>query len=461
MTFAAVVLAAGEGKRMKSPLPKVLHRINGEPMLAAVLAAARRLRPARLVVVAGRHLAGIRDAVGSEGLAFALQAEPQGTGHAVRAALPALEGFSGDLLVMNGDTPLVRPETLRKLLQTHRRQKNDLTVLSFVAADPRAYGRVVRKSSGQVAAIVEEKDADAVQKQIAEVNSGVYVLGAEAVRLLDAIPLNPLTREYYLTDLVALAGQQGLRASACCMGEEEEFMGVNTRAELVRATALMRKRTIAGLIAKGVCFIDPEAVYIDSSVRVAADALIYPNVCLEGNTTIGTGTVIYPHARIRDSRIGNQVVVRDSTVVEGSEVSDAAVVGPFAHIRPGSTVGREARVGNFVELKKTVVGRGSKASHLSYLGDAQIGSNVNIGAGTITCNYDGVNKHRTIIEDGVFIGSDSQLVAPVRIGKGAYVGAGSTITKDVPKEALAVSRVAQQHIPGWAGRRKQKQKKGN
>lgn len=477
MKTAVVILAAGEGKRMKSSLPKVLHRISGKTMLDAVIDTARRIRPGKIIVVAGKHLARMRDAVGSTsgagagsgtsrsvgygGVSFALQAEPLGTGHAVLSALPALAGFRGDLVVMNGDTPLVRPETLRRLIQMHRRRKNDLTVLSFIAQRPEAYGRVVRDGAGKVSAIIEEKDADGEQKKIAEVNSGVYVFSSAALRLLEAIPVNPLTKEYYLTDLVSLAGRQGLRAAACCIGEEEEFMGVNTRAELIRASGLMRKRIIAGLIAKGVGFIDPEAVYIDRDVSVGAETVIYPNVCLEGSTTVGSGTVIYPNTRIKDSRIGHNVVIKDSTVVEGSEISDAAVVGPFAHIRPGSAVGREARIGNFVELKKTVVGRASKASHLSYLGDAKIGSGVNIGAGTITCNYDGVNKHLTVIEDRVFIGSDSQLVAPVRIGKGAYVGAGSTITRDVPGDALAVSRVAQKHVPGWAKKRRQKQDKGN
>ncbi len=460
MKTAAVILAAGEGKRMKSSLPKVLHRICGETMLGAVIDTARRIRPEKIVVVAGKHLDRIRDAVGqtigTEDVSFALQAEPLGTGHAVMSALPALAGFTGDLVVMNGDTPLVRPETLRKLLQVHRRGKNDLTVLSFIAQKPDAYGRVVRDRAGNAAAIIEEKDADEEQRKIAEVNSGVYVFGPAALRLLGAIEKNPLTQEYYLTDVVYLAGRRGLRASACCIGEEEEFMGVNTRTELMRASGLMRKRIVAGLVERGVGFIDPEAVYIDRGVSVGAGAVIYPNVCLEGATTVGSRTVIYPNARIRDSRIGNDVAIKDSSVIEGSEISDAAVVGPFAHIRPGSVVGREARIGNFVELKKTVVGKGSKASHLSYLGDAKIGRGVNIGAGTITCNYDGVNKHLTVIEDRVFIGSDSQLVAPVRIGKGAYVGAGSTITRDVPQEALAVSRVAQQHVPGWAKKRRKR-----
>lgn len=461
MKTAAVILAAGEGKRMKSSLPKVLHRLSGETMLGTVIDTVRRMRPEKIVVVAGKHLARIRDAVGSEGVSFALQIEPLGTGHAVMSALPALKGFGGDLIVVNGDTPLVRAETIKRLLQMHRRKKNDLTVLSFITDKPDDYGRVVRDRAGKVSAIIEEKDADGEQKKITEVNSGVYVFGTAVLRLLEAIPVNPLTKEYYLTEVVSLAGQRGLRAAACCIGEEDEFMGVNTRAELLRAAGLRRKRIVSGLIEKGVDFIDPETAYIDHDISVGAETVIYPNVCLEGSTTVGSGTVIYPNVRIKDSRIGNNVIIRDSTVIEGSQVGDAAVVGPFAHIRPGSVVGRDARIGNFVELKKTVVGRASKASHLSYLGDAKIGSGVNIGAGTITCNYDGVNKHLTVIGDGVFIGSDSQLVAPVRIGKGAYIGAGSTITRDVPKEALAVSRIAQKNIPSWAKKRMKEKDKGN
>lgn len=459
MKTACVVLAAGEGTRMKSPLPKVLHRICGKTMLGAVLDAAKDMRPEKIIVVAGRHLGPIRDAVGAEGILFALQEKPLGTGHAVNAALPLLKGFKGDVVVMNGDMPLVKADTIRGLLKMHRRKRNDLSVLSFTAQNPDSYGRVVRDNKGGLLAIVEEKDADELQKKIPEVNSGVYAFSSAALGLLDAIPVNPVKKEYYLTDIVSLAVQEGLRASAFCIGTEEEFMGVNTRDELGGATAIMRKRIISGLIEGGVDFIDPGAVYIDRGVRVGAGTLIYPNVCLEGDTSIGRGAVIYPNTRIRDSRLGNGVVVKDSTVIEKSEIGDSASVGPFSHVRPGSVIGPEARIGNFVELKKTVVGRASKASHLSYLGDARIGKGVNIGAGTITCNYDGVNKHLTVIEDGVFIGSDSQLVAPVKISKGAYVGAGSTITRDVPRDTLALSRVAQQHVPGWS-KKKRIMKKG-
>jgi len=451
---ACVVLAAGEGKRMKSPLPKVLHRIGGKTMLGAVLDTVRQLRLVKTIVVAGRHLQQIIDAVGSEGVSFALQAEPLGTGHAVAAAVPHLKGVQCDLLVMNGDTPLISPGTIRKLLSMHRRRKNDISVLSFTAGNPADYGRVVRGPSGGILAIVEDRDADAVQKKITEVNSGVYVFSYTALRLLDAIPMNAAKGEYYLTDVVGIAAKKGLRAASYCIGDEEEFMGVNTRRELQRAGLIMRKRTIERLLESGVDMVDPGTVYVDLSVKVGPGTLVYPNVHLEGNTRVGRNSVIAPNCRVKDSRIGNHVVVRDSTVIEGSEIKDGAAVGPFAHIRPGSVVGPHARIGNFVELKKTVVGRSSKASHLSYLGDARIGKGVNIGAGTITCNYDGVNKHLTVVEDGVFIGSDTQLVAPVRIARGAYVGAGSTITRDVPRDALAVSRVAQQHIPNWVKRRK-------
>ena len=458
MKTAVVILAAGEGTRMKSGLPKVLHRICGQTMLGAVVQSVRRMRPEWIVVVAGRHLGRIRDEVGSDGLTYALQEEPLGTGHAVVSALSSLEGFSGDLVVLNGDSPLVTAGTLRKFLRLHRQKKNDLSVLSFIAGNPEAYGRVVRQQNGALEAIVEEKDADRFQKEITEVNSGVYVLGPGAVGLLGAIRVNPLKKEYYLTDIVSLSARKGLRSSAFCIGREEEFMGINTRDELRRATCIMSRDIIAGLTGKGVEFVDPETVYIDRAVRIGSGTVIYPNVCLQGETSVGREAVIYPNVRVADSRIGSRAVIKDSTVIEKSEVGEAAAVGPFAHLRPGSVVGPDARIGNFVELKKTVIGRGSKASHLSYLGDAAIGKDVNIGAGTITCNYDGFHKHLTVIEDGVFIGSDSQLMAPVRIGRGAYVGAGSTITRDVPGEALALSRVAQQHVPGWARKRKSKKK---
>ena len=456
MRTACVILAAGLGKRMHSPLPKVLHRICGTTMLRSVINSAERIRPERIVIVAGMHLDQMREAVGSTGIVFALQKEAMGTGHALKCALPVLKGFRGDLLIINGDTPLLRSSTLKKLLAFHKRDKNDISFLSFIAERPDDYGRVVRGLDGMVLSIVEEKDADKGQKSIKEVNSGVYVISSSALHLIDRITMNPLKKEYYLTDIVSIASKHGLKASAHCIDEEDEVMGVNTRSELSRASALMRKRIVEGLTDNGVIFVDSDAVYIDYDVKIGVNTVIYPNVYLEGDTRIGKRSVIYPNTRIKDSFLGNGVIIRDSTVIDTSTVRDNASVGPFAHIRPGSVIGPDAKIGNFVELKKSVVGRSSKASHLSYLGDALIGRDVNIGAGTITCNYDGKNKHLTVIEDGVFVGSDTQLVAPVKISKGAYIAAGSTITRDVPRDALAISRVDQVHIKDWAKRKKKK-----
>ncbi|MBI5102813.1 MAG: bifunctional UDP-N-acetylglucosamine diphosphorylase/glucosamine-1-phosphate N-acetyltransferase GlmU [Nitrospirae bacterium] len=454
MKTACVILAAGLGTRMKSGVPKVLHRICGAPMLQCVIKAAEKTGPEKIVVVAGMHLDRIKEAVGAEGIAFALQDKPLGTGHALRAAVHVLRGFRGDLLVINGDTPLIRPATLKKLLSLHKRHRNDVSFLSFIAGSPEGYGRVIRDKHGKTLAVVEEKDADQGQKSIREVNSGVYVISSRAVHLLDKIPVNPVKGEYYLTDIVSMAARGGFRTSAFCIGEEDEFMGINTTSELARAQAVMRRSIVDSFTEDGVLFIDPDSVYIDLGVSIEAGAVIYPNVYLEGGTRVGRGSVIYPNARIKDGTIGREVTIKDSSVIENSSVKDNASIGPFAHIRPGCLVGAFARVGNFVELKKTVLGKSSKASHLSYLGDAVIGKDVNIGAGTITCNYDGRNKHLTVIEDGVFIGSDTQLVAPVKVSKGSYVGAGSTITKDVPRGSLAISRVHQKNVEGWAKRKK-------
>jgi bifunctional UDP-N-acetylglucosamine pyrophosphorylase/glucosamine-1-phosphate N-acetyltransferase len=453
---ACLVLAAGLGKRMNSSLPKVLNLICGTPMLQSVLLSVKRLRPERIIIVAGRNLDLIKETIGTDGLFYVLQKEAKGTGHAVLCARPQLKDFTGDVIVLNGDTPLVSHSTLGKFLKLHRKDRNLISVLSFNAENPADYGRIIRDGSGHVVSIIEDKDADGTQKLIREVNSGVYVLSHPALSLLDEIRKNSLTGEYYLTDIVYAASRKGLKVSAFRIGTEDEFIGVNTREDLYRAAGIMKKNIIANWTGKGISFIDANSVFIHPEVSIGKETVIYPNVHLEGHTTIGKGSTIYPNVRIQDSHIGNAAIIKDSTVIEGSIIQDRASVGPFAHIRPGSQVGREARIGNFVELKKAVVGNGSKASHLSYLGDARIGKDVNIGAGTITCNYDGGKKHVTLIEDRVFVGSDSQLIAPVKIGKGAYIGAGSTITSDVPPDALAISRVRQKNFEGWAKKRKSK-----
>jgi len=458
MRTACVILAAGEGKRMRSSLPKVLHRVCGMPMLQSVIDAAKKLDPEHLIVVAGKHIHMFRKEIFDPGIQFVLQKEPRGTGDALKSALPSLKSFRGEVVVLNGDTPLISPATIRKFLRMHQKEKADVSVLSFTASDPAGYGRIVRGAAGRFVAIVEEQDADSRQKAVREVNSGIYAMNIKTLSLLDSIALNRRKGEYYLTDIVSLAMKRGLSAHAFLLGQEDEFMGVNTREELLRASEILRQTIVRRLIAKGVDIIDPASVFIHPHASVGKGTVIYPNVFIEGSTTVGRGVTIYPHVRICKSTVGDHAVIKDSTVIEGSRVMTGASVGPFAHVRPESEIGAGAKIGNFVELKKALIGKDAKASHLSYLGDAKIGSGVNIGAGTITCNYDGTNKHRTIIESGVFIGSDTQLVAPVKVGKGAYIGAGSTITKDVPPGSLAISRTEQRTIKNWAVKRKTREK---
>jgi len=459
MKTVCVILAAGLGKRMNSTVPKVLHRVADIPMIQSVLNTANRLKPDRVVVVAGKHIDLIKKSVETEGVVFALQKDAKGTGHALLCARPSIRDFKGIVVVLNGDAPLLDPDKIKRFINLHKKNKNYVSVLSFMAKKPGSYGRVVRDKSGKVLSIIEDKDAGQAQKKIHEVNSGVYAINSNAMSLLNEIKENRLKGEYYLTDIVALASRKGLKTSAFCIGTEEEFMGVNTKEELYTASNLMKKNIINKWIEKGVNFLDADSVFIHPDVAIGRDTTIYPNVYIEGHTKIGKGSKIYPNVRILNSRIGNKVIIKDSTVIEDSDIKDMASVGPFAHIRPGSEIGSEARIGNFVELKKAIVGSGTKASHLSYLGDTRIGKGANIGAGTITCNYDGEKKHMTIIEDGVFVGSDSQLVAPVRVGKGAYIGAGSTVTKDIPPGALALSRVEQRNILNWA-RKKSEVRKG-
>jgi bifunctional UDP-N-acetylglucosamine pyrophosphorylase/glucosamine-1-phosphate N-acetyltransferase len=386
-------------------------------------------------------------------LIFAQQREAKGTGDALLKAIPSLRGFQGTVIVINGDTPLITPDTLKKFLSLHRKKGNTLSLISFISQDPGSYGRVVRDQEGKILSIVEDRDATESQKHIKEVNSGVYAIEPQALKLLKEIKKNEAKGEYYLTDIVRIARDKGLRADAFCIGSENEFAGVNTREELERVRQFMKERVVRGLTVRGVSFIDVNSVFLSSYIKIGKGTVIYPNVHLEGNTRIGKGCILYPNVRILDSIIKDGAIIKDSTLIEGSVVKNRATVGPFAHIRPGSEIGAGARIGNFVEIKKSVVGQGTKASHLTYLGDAKIGKDVNIGAGTITCNYDGTKKHVTTIGDNVFIGSDSQLIAPVKIGKGAYIGAGSTITKDVPSQALALTRIQQRHIEGWTLRK--------
>jgi len=452
--LAGVVLAAGLGKRMNSSLPKVLHRLHGAPMLHYVVNTLNTLRPQKIVIVIGKHGKEIREVMQDTGIvSFAEQRQAKGTGDALLKAAPALTGFKGTVIVVNGDTPLITPDTLKKFLSLHERKRNDISLLSFTAKTPGSYGRIIRDERKQILSIIEDRDATAIQKKITEVNSGVYALEIEALDLLNEIPLNRTKGEYYLTDIIHIAREKGMKAEAFRIGTEDEFIGVNTREELEKAKQFMKERIINILQDKGVIFLDPHSVFLSPEVLIGRGTTIYPNVHLEGRTAIGSNCIICPNVRIQDSTIGVGAVVKDSTLIECSVLKKNASVGPFAHIRPGSEIGEGARIGNFVEVKQSVIGPRTKASHLSYIGDAKIGKDVNIGAGTITCNYDGHTKHTTVIEDNVFIGSDTQLIAPVSVGKGAFIGAGSTISRDVPSRALAVSRTAQKNIEGWAIKR--------
>ena len=452
-----VVLAAGKGTRMKSGSPKVLHRAAGLPLIEHVLRTASSLEPASVVVIIGHFADALKLALsGRPGLSFALQEPQLGTGHALLQAAPALEGARGTVLLLSGDVPLLRRSTLARLRDEHERHGAAATVLTATMEDPRGYGSIVRED-GRIAAIVEHRDATEEQRRIKEINSGIYAFDlATLFDSLRQVGSANAQGEYYLPDLIAIYRSRGLTVQTVRLDDPEEILGVNSRKELAEATAVLRMRKNEALMAEGVTLVDPATIYVADGVSVGADTILHPGVHLEGTTRIGGRCEIHSGVRIVDSTVGDGVIVNNFCVITESQVAAGARIGPFAHIRPQSDIGEQAHVGNFVELKKTSLGRGAKANHLAYLGDATIGERVNVGAGTITCNYDGVHKHPTVIEDGAFIGSDSQLIAPVRIGKGAYVAAGSSITSDVPAGALAVARGKQVNKEGWVGRKNRK-----
>jgi bifunctional UDP-N-acetylglucosamine pyrophosphorylase/glucosamine-1-phosphate N-acetyltransferase len=449
------VLAAGKGTRMKSSLAKVVHRANGVPLIEHVLRAVDPLSPASTVVIVGHQTEQVRSCLAGRGqVRFAIQSPQLGTGHALLQAEPALHGQEGAVLLLSGDVPLLRTATLEVLVSRHLSTQAAATVLTASVADPSGYGRVVRRG-GAITSIVEHKDASAEERTIREINSGIYVFDlAVLFPALKEIGSSNAQGEYYLPDLVRIFRDRGRHVEAVVLDAAEEILGVNSRKELADASRVLRDRKNDELMAAGVTIIDPASTWVEPDVTIGADTILHPNVYLEGRTRIGSGCEIHAGVRIVDSSIGDRVVVSNFCVIRQSAIGDGAQVGPFAQLRPESRVGEDAHIGNFVELKKTTLGRGSKANHLSYLGDATIGERVNIGAGTITCNYDGVAKHPTIIEDDAFIGSDSQLVAPVRVGKGAYVAAGSSITQDVPPESLGIARGTQVNKEGWVARRK-------
>jgi len=448
--IAAVVLAAGKGTRMKSDKAKVLHEAAGRPIAFFPIRAALALDASPVVVVVGHQAQSVEEELSRQfagaPLRFALQAEQLGTGHAVLCAQEALSGFEGNVLILAADVPLIRAETLRKLVAA--KEGADVALLSCRARDPKGYGRVVRGPDGKVARIVEEKDATPEERQISEVNASIYLADAKFLfAALRGVGRSNAQGEYYLTDIVARGRAVAVQA------EENEVSGVNDRAQLAWSAAQLREQRNAQLMKDGVTLLDPAVTYVDEGVEVGADTVIEPLVSLRGKTRVGKGVRIGQGCVIVDSEVADGAQILPYSHLTESRVGPAAVVGPFARLRPGAQLGEQAHVGNFVELKKTVLGKGSKANHLTYLGDAVIGEGCNIGAGTITCNYDGKNKHQTTIEDGAFVGSDTQLVAPVTVGKGAYVGTGATIREDVPAGALAVSAGKQRNIEGWVERK--------
>ena len=454
----AIVLAAGKGTRMNSARAKVLHEAAGRPLLHYVLDTCAELG-AQTTVVIGHEAAAVKAACSSRGtLAFVTQEPQLGTGHATQVALNAVSGDrGGTVLVLAGDVPLLRADTLRSLCSLRQEAGADAALISFRTSSPRAYGRIVRDAGGRVTGIVEAKDASAAELLLDEVNASLYVFDEDRLReaLRDLRP-NNAQGEFYLTDAVGLLATGGGRIEALIVNDPAEAMGVNTMTELADVERSIYLQRAHRLISAGVSIERPDTVLIGPTVQVAAGARIRAFTLLEGGTRVESEAVIGPFCRIEDSEIGRGAVVLDSCLVRSSRISALATVGPFAHLRPESVIGESAKVGNFVELKKTTLGAGSKAPHLSYLGDATIGAGANIGAGTITCNYDGILKSPTTIEEGAFVGSNSILVAPVTVGRGAYIAAGSVITKDVPEGALGIGRARQENKASWAARRPKK-----
>ncbi|MBI3621477.1 MAG: bifunctional UDP-N-acetylglucosamine diphosphorylase/glucosamine-1-phosphate N-acetyltransferase GlmU [Nitrospirae bacterium] len=446
----AIILAAGLGTRMRSQLAKVLHPAAGRPMIHYPVLATKAAGCARIVTVLGHQASEVTAALKGLPCQVVIQRKQLGTAHAVLQARRWFAALRAPVVILNGDLPLLSDATIRRLLDAHRSQPATLSLASVRLPGPTGYGRILRSAGGRVAAIVEEADATPAERGLTEVNGGLYV--AEGRWLADALcKIRPdnAKREYYLTDLVKIAVAGGGVVQAVPVEPAEELLGVNTRADLARAETRLRERINARHLTAGVTMRHPATVFIDDEVTIGQDCLLYPMVQLERRTTLGSGSTVHAGVRIRNSRLGKGVTVLDGSQIDESDVADGAVIGPFARLRPGARVGAQAKIGNFVEIKQSVVGAGSKVNHLSYVGDATIGRGVNIGAGTITCNYDGTRKHATVIGDEVFVGSDVQFIAPVRIGRGAVIAAGSTVTRDVPPGALAISRTAQENKLGW------------
>lgn len=479
--LAVIVMAAGMGTRMRSKRGKALHPVAGKPMVLYAVELAERFGDAGIAVVVGHQAEHVRDVIRQRQtvpgktltLAIVEQQQQLGTGHAVLQAKPVfaktVRRNPTRYLILNGDTPLLSDRTIQEMIRTHEDQKAAVTILTTLLDDATGYGRVVRDEAlsgtangaltGGVRRIVEDRDASPEERRVREINVGTYVVEGDFLfSAVDRLQPHNTQHEYYLTDIVQVAVAQDRQVSAVRLANSEEGLGVNTRQQLASAERVIRQQIRDRWLEAGVTMRDPASTWIDAGVTIGCDTVLYPNVTLEGATVIGEDCVVRSHTRITDCTIGNGVEILESCVFRESHIEDDAVLGPFVHLRPGVVVRRKAKVGNFVEMKKTELGEGSKANHLSYLGDTRIGKHVNIGAGTITCNYDGVRKYQTVIGDNVFLGSDIQLIAPVTIGQGALIAAGTTVTQDVPEDALAISRVPQVNRAGWAARRRAQSK---
>jgi bifunctional UDP-N-acetylglucosamine pyrophosphorylase/glucosamine-1-phosphate N-acetyltransferase len=444
----AIVLAAGKGTRMKSRKHKVLHPVCGKPMIEHILDAISRLQAEKTILVVGHLGETIKEHLGDR-VIFVDQEQQLGTAHAVMQTKSLLEKEDGITLVLNGDHPLFTPETLQKLVQKHVETEAAATVLTAVMDNPTGYGRVVRREDGQVDRIVEHKDASEEERKINEVNTGTYCFdNRKLFASLAHVKSDNAQGEYYLPDVIAILREQGERVSAEIVSDTSEAMGVNDRIQLAEAEKCMRSRILREHMKNGVTIVDPESTYIEAAVRIGPDTVIEPGTFLRGSTVIGAGCRIGPHADLKDVIVHDDVYIRYA-VIDGSEIRDRVTVGPYAYIRPGTDLGDDVKVGCFVDLKKAQIGQGTKISHLAYVGDAEVGEKVNISCGVITVNYDGVNKHKTVIGDGAFVGCNVNLVAPVKVEQGAYIAAGSTITHDVPEGALAIARERQTVKPGY------------
>ena len=448
MSNYAIILAAGKGTRMKSDLPKVLHKVAGISMLEHVFRAVSEIKPAKIETIVG-HKAELVEQVLAGRSDFALQSEQLGTGHAVMMAEPALAGLEGHTLVIAGDTPLITGESLKNLVNFHVSHKNVATILTAQADNPFGYGRIIRNADGEVVKIVEQKDANDFEKQVKEINTGTYLF--ENKRLFEAlkeINTDNAQGEYYLTDIIGMLVSAGKVVSAFAAPSYAETLGVNSRQQMAEAERVLRQRKLDELMTDGVSIIDPNNTYVDTTVTVGRDTVLYPGTILEGDTIIGEGCQVGPYVRMTNVKMGDDDHVQ-FMYAHDCEIKNGCEIGPFVHFRPNTVIGNQVKVGNYMEVKNSTVGDGTKLPHLSYIGDSDVGSGVNIGCGTITVNYDGKIKHRTTIGDHAFVGCNSNLVAPVKVGDYAYVGAGSTITKDIPAKALSVARARQRNIEGW------------